>query len=80
MKIVGDKIVGRSLFNGCHFAKRELCLKLIGNSFGNFALNREYVCEVTVVGLCPKVRVCPGINQLDVYPHFPTIPLDAAFK
>src|SRR4029453_3591421 len=62
IQVVGDKIGRRCLLDGRFFLPGELSVQLIGDSLGNFALNGEYVCEIAIVSLCPKMRVVAGID------------------
>ena|SRR2546421_9832287 len=62
VQVVGNHVSCRLLVHGRFFFRRESGLKLIGNSFGDLALDRENVGKVPVVGLRPKVRVGAGID------------------
>ena len=55
-------------------------MELIGDLFGDLALNGEDVSQIAIVYLCPKMRVCPGVNQLCVYAHTVAGALHAAFE
>jgi hypothetical protein len=37
-------------------------LELIGNRFGNLALNGEHICQVAVISLRPQMRFGAGID------------------
>src|SRR4029077_4750588 len=59
---------------------RELGLQLVGNGFGDLALNGKDVCQVTIVSLCPEMRIIAGIDQLSVYTHAIVCSLHAALQ
>ena len=45
-------------------------LQLLGDRFGDFALDREDVSQIAIVSLGPKMRVVARVDQLRVHPHF----------
>ena len=69
VKIEGNEIRGRSLFDRLLFRRRKLGLKLIGDGFGDLALNGKDVRKIAIISLRPEMRVVAGIDQLRVHPH-----------
>ena len=55
-------------------------MQLVGNGFGDFALDGEDIIDGAIVVLRPLVRIGPGIDQLRVHPHFVAGALHAAFQ
>ena len=51
-----------------------------GDGIRDLVLQLEQVGEVTVEPLCPKMRVCFGINQLGVDAHPSARPANASFQ
>ena len=47
---------------------------------GNLCLYGEYICNISVVCLCPQMLICPGINQLADNPDSSSGALDTALQ
>src|SRR4029077_12541121 len=60
--IVGDKISCRWLLNRSFLSWRKFCLKLVGNCFGNLALNRKNIIQRPMIIFRPQMRVGSGID------------------
>ena len=78
--IISSKITCRRLLNRGFLPWRQLSLKLISDRLRNLALDRKNVREVAVIGLPPKVRVVPGIDQLRIHSHVIRDTLHAPFQ
>src|SRR4029453_16760318 len=70
---------GRSLLDRVLLRGRKLRLQLVGDFFGDLALNGEYIGQVTVVCLRPEMCVVASVDQLRVHSHPIRDFLDAAF-
>jgi hypothetical protein len=57
---------------------REFRLQLVGDAFGNVALDGEDVGQIAIVGLRPEVHVVAGVDQLRDHAHFVGRALHAA--
>lgn len=54
---------------------------MIGDGPGDFALNRENICKIAMVSLCPKrCRIGARVDQLRIDPDAIRRALDAAFQ
>ena len=80
VEIEGGQVGGGRLFDRRFLVRRELGLQLIGDGFGNLALDGKHIGQITIVGLCPQMRVGPRIDQLRVHPHLVGRPLHTAFE
>src|SRR5262245_60934469 len=69
VEIKGSDIRRWRLFNGTLLGWRKLRLQLVGDGFCDLALDRENVCQIAIVRLCPKMRISARIDQLRVYSH-----------
>ena len=79
VKVESRQICRRRLLNGFLLVRRQLRLQLIGDGFGDFALDGEDISQVAIVGLCPQMRVGSRVYQLRIYPNFVGSTLHAAF-
>ena len=73
------RIGGGYLFDTRFFLRRKFRLQLVGDRFRNFALNREYVRQITVVAICPLLSIRLGIDELRGYSNAVTSSLNASF-
>jgi hypothetical protein len=48
---------------------RELRLQLVGDGFGDLALNGEDIGQIAIVSLRPEMSVVAGVDELRVHPH-----------
>src|SRR5207244_6568480 len=80
VKVERRNISRRHLLNRRLFTRRDFGLELVGDRFGDLALNSEHVCEIAIVVLRPKMRVCPGVNQLCAHPHAVRRSLHTSFE
>jgi hypothetical protein len=55
-------------------------LQLVGNRFGDLALNGEHIRQIAIIGLSPNVCIVTGVDQLRDYPHTIGGTLHAAFQ
>src|SRR6266496_3178991 len=62
VEIVGSEIRCRPLCHGRFLFWRQPGLKLVGDFFGNLALNAEDIGQVAVIFLGPNMRVIAGID------------------
>ena len=53
VQIVRNKVSRRFLLDGRFLLRRELGFELINDLLSNLTLNREHVCKVAVISLCP---------------------------
>jgi hypothetical protein len=72
-------ICGWALLDRTFLGGRELRLQLVGDAFGDLALDGEDIGQIAIVGLRPEVSVVAGIDQLRDHAHLVSRPLDAAF-
>src|SRR5436309_1233851 len=79
VKIVSSKICRRCLLNRGFFARRNFGLELVGDAFGDLALNGKHISQVAIIGLGPQMCVVPRIDELRVDPHFVSSPLHTSF-
>jgi len=68
-KIVSFCVLGGSAGHGVGLRRRKLYSQGVGNLLRHLAFDGEDILQVTVVPLCPKVRVGAGIDQLHDYPN-----------
>ena len=64
--IEGCKIGSWRALDGYSFSRRDPGVKLRSDLLRNLALNREHVFHVTIVFLCPDVRISARVDQLHV--------------
>ena len=60
--IVGNKIGCRWLLDRCLFCWRELGLELVGDGFGNLALNGKDIVERPIVPVGPEMDVISCVD------------------
>ena len=60
--------------------RRKLGLQLIGDGFGDLALDGKDIGQIAIVGLRPQMRIGPRVDQLRVHPHLVGRALHAAFE
>ena len=60
--VVSTEVIRRLLFDGGFLRRRQLGLKFIRDCFCNLALYGENIIQRTMVVLCPKVGIAPGID------------------
>ena len=60
--------------------RRKFRFHRISNLLSDFALDRENICHVAIVGLGPEMRIGPGIDELHVDAHFVAGFLHTAFE
>jgi hypothetical protein len=70
----------RRLLDGLFFTRRKFRLKLVGNRFRNFTLNRENVGKIAIVSLSPEMRIVARVDELRVDADAISRPLHAAFQ
>ena len=70
---------GRSLLDRVLLGRRKLGLQLVGDGFGDFALNGEDIRKIAIVSLRPEMRIVARVDQLCVHPHAIGYALHAAF-
>src|SRR5215467_10882774 len=58
----------------------QLRTQRLGDSFSDLALNREYVSQLSIIGLGPEVGIGLSVNQLNIDPHLIRSFLDATLK
>ena len=58
IEIVGKNVAGGTLFDGRFFAWQQLGLQLVGNGFGDFALNGKNIGQIAIVGLRRDAHHC----------------------
>ncbi len=80
VKVERGKVSGGRLLDRRLFTRRNFGLELIGDRFGNLALNSKHVRQITIVVVRPKMRVRPGIDQLGCHSHAVPCSLHAAFE
>src|SRR5262249_58512522 len=79
VKLISIWILRRHAIDARLFVGRKLGLQLVGDSFGDFALDREDISHVAIIGLRPQVRVIARIDQLRVDAHAIARALNASF-
>ena len=62
------------------FARRDFGLKLRHDFPGNLTFDCEYIRNIAIITVSPKVAVCPRIDQLSVDAHPAASTLYAAFQ
>jgi hypothetical protein len=67
--IKGDKISRRSVLYRLLLVRGELRLQLVGNGFGDLALDGEDIGQIAIVSLRPNIRVTARVDQLRIHPH-----------
>ena len=55
--IVGEEIIGGRLLDRGFLSRREFGLKLIGNRFGDIALNGENIIERSIITFRPQMLI-----------------------
>ena len=55
-------------------------MQLIGDGFGNLALDRKDIGQIAIISLRPKVGISLRVDQLRIYPHPIGDALHAAFQ
>src|SRR5262245_42204362 len=60
--------------------RRKLRLELLGDGFGNLALDGEDISEVAIVGLRPEMRIIASVDQLRTDPNLVGCPLHSALE
>src|SRR4029453_8896308 len=68
VEIVGNEIRSGALTDYTLFLWRQFGLKLVGDFFGNLALDGENIGQVAIIFFGPDMRVIAGINQLGAHP------------
>src|SRR6476661_2986634 len=67
IEIEGCEIGSRPALNGQFLSGRDFGVKLLSYFLRNLALDREHLIQIAVVFLCPHVRICPSVDQLNVH-------------
>src|SRR6266550_6282017 len=57
-------VCGWALLDRTFLGGGELRLQLVGDAFGNVALDGEDVGQIAIIGLRPEVHVVAGVDQL----------------
>ncbi len=78
--IVGHNVCCRCLLDGGFLRRGKLGLKLIGDGFGNFALNGKDIVQRPMIIFRPKMRVGSGVDQLGAHPDAICCALDVPFQ
>ena len=79
IKVEGYQVDGWGLFDRRFLTGRKFGLECLGDGFGDLALNRKDVRQITVVSVRPDVCIVTGIDQLGINSHLATGALHAAF-
>ena len=69
VKVEGGQVGGGRFFDRRFLVRRKLGLQLIGDGFGNLALDGKDIGQIAIISLRPEMRVGPRIDQLRVHPH-----------
>ena len=80
IKIVRGDVRCGLLLDRCFFARRDFGLKLRDNLPGHLAFDCEYIGNIAIITVGPKVAVRPRIDQLSVDTHPAASTLHAAFQ
>ena len=80
VEIEGGQVGGGRFFDRRFLVRRKPGLQLLGNGFGDLALNGKDIGQIPIVGLRPQMRVGAGIDQLRVHPDLIGGTLDTAFE
>ena len=80
IEVEGGQVGSRRFFNRRFLVRRKPGLQLIGDGFGNLALNRKHIGQIAIISLCPKMRVGSRIDQLRINPHTVGRALHTAFE
>src|SRR4029453_15450995 len=67
-KFVGGKVVRRVNLHARSFARGKICTQRFGDSFSQFALQREKIRQLAIESISPNVRVGLRVDQLGVNP------------
>src|SRR5438876_9516608 len=62
------------------FARRDFGLKLCNYLSGELTFDCEYVGDIAIVPFCPKLAICPRVDQLSANAHTATGMLHGAFQ
>src|SRR5205823_1350263 len=80
VKVERRDVSGGRFLNCRLFTRRDFGLEVVGDRVRDLALDCKNICQIAVVAFRPKMRVCPGVNQLRGYANAVPGALHAAFE
>ena len=80
IEVVRDEVFSRLRIDNRFLCGRELGLQLLGNGFGDLALDGKDIGQIAIVGLRPEMRIVTRIDELRVNANLARGALHAALQ